>query len=310
MQSLLPPVRILASPTTSRPYPRGHLVVFLLAVAVGGCASVEEAPPVPQPQPQATSAERPPGPCRNPWKNSACAYLQPGFNREDPAARRVAGNLTALTWAFVLSAWWSPSPRTAGDLAATLPFQAINLWDPYADAPAVLMEGPPPPSALPGTYFTWRGAGQQEFRAVTAEVVLEAAVLVREEEEAKGRFRLRTTGEVYEEPPGKRPLLAFCRVLGRVAYSTAFDFPGLLPAKDSPLETLEDLKAYWWLWDAEATLSKSPFQLSAIHLRPDPAVGAPPNPDCRTPEGSIWQWGSHELEREYATLGSSLPDTP
>ncbi len=226
-------------------------------------------------------------------RHAAWAYLQEGFDVDDPAARRMAGNFQALTEAYRLAGFWHPSPPTVEAFVQTPQFQAINLWDPYADAPGLLEEGRPPGDAPPGTYWSWVEGEERLFAAVTVSTTL---VIRRTIDLEPSAWEDPSAVPLMETPPPPNlsELLTYCRALWWIGwYATSHHhYPELAEQGTPPPADLEDLKARWWLWDAEAMLAVSPLPLedlaffhfgrgSRLSLIPACLVGGEP----------VWMWG-------------------
>lgn len=266
------------------------LGILLLGVALSGCESETRDTvfrDVIESTPQASEK-------RGPWElyenNPQWSYKTPGFNIDDLSARRVAGNLTTLATAYDLAGSWEASPADVNAIAASPQFKAANLWNPYADSPAVLVEGKPPAGAPPGSYFTWLEGEHRWFAAVTASAVLTARKPARTQAANAGYG-----GTRFDEPADLLEELTFCRLLDWVAGWSHLDFPDLMPEGHAPPATLDDLKGYWWLWDSGAMLISAPFADEQLSLH---GLGTRVIVDCQTPEGTIWQHGDTPFERE------------
>ncbi|MBC8514294.1 hypothetical protein H8D30_00330 [bacterium] len=243
--------------------------------------------------------------------NPPCAYLQPGFDLDDPAARRMVGNLNTLGLAFRTAYQWAPTPGNADGFAATYEFGAVNLWDPYRDAPAVLRDGRPPDNAAGGTYWLWQDGNWWWAGGVTAGATLEVVLgstapnghipRIARQLQAQG---ILPEGQPVPEAPafqdreGMEDALAFCRILRRVGEHAdpeawAFTYPGGSDGVGSPLD-LEDLKAYWWLWDHQSFLHGAPGSLVDLMVSPRGGGAAPV---CWTQDGTAWEGGRDEEER-------------
>ncbi|MBC8515183.1 hypothetical protein H8D30_04960 [bacterium] len=231
------------------------------------------------------------------------AYLQDGFDVDNPLDRRVAGNFTRLAGAFHATSSHAPSPKTLSAFVATPEFAAVNLWDPFSETAGVLEEGPPPDDAQPGTYWTWVEKEERHFVAVTSTTV----VLFRGEIEPEATSWSAPGADVSTPyPDGPKPanldaILAYCRALVSVVYFTTPQIdpysPGLVGGNSTPPLTLEELKGYWWLWDAEAMLEVPPLPLEDHAWHIHPMFGSERlYPGCLVDGEPVWMWG-HLPER-------------
>lgn len=269
-----------------------HIFVLVVALApfMGACSSPSADSDYRGAIENARVADEDPGPWKYYDKNSPWAYLQPGFALDDPRARSMAGNLNTLVSAFSVASDWRPSPADAAAIVASPEYAVLNLWDPYAGGPGRLLAGEPPPSAAPGGFFTWAEEGTRWFAAVTQNVTMTASKPIHE----RGR-NADFAGIRYDTPVERLDTLVLCRVLQSAVKWVRFDFPSVLPEAHPLPETLGDLKAYWWLWDHETLLAGAPVTEAELSVHPrGPGVVV----NCETDEGTVWQFGNTDLERE------------
>ncbi|MBC8515361.1 hypothetical protein H8D30_05860 [bacterium] len=251
------------------------------------------------------------------FHNPSAAYLTPGFSEESSSSRRMAGGLNALFTAWWEVSKWMPAPSGSAGLVVTPEYQALNLWDPYTDRPAVLGDGEPPSDAPPGSFWMWEephwntllaqgGVKAQWFAAGTEEVMLK--VSFRRYDKAGMHAELawdsgKTASPSLSVPEGRREQLAFCTVLSELVFRSLplWPYESHLPLEREAVKTIEDLKAFWWLWDSEAMLAGGLFGEADLVLYGDSRLV---DVDCQTEEGSIWNWAKTEGERriksEYA----------
>ncbi len=241
-------------------------------------------------------------------RNAIWAYLQDGFEMDDPGSRQMAGNLNMVATAFWLESAVSPSPQSLEAFLQTPSFRAVSLWDPYKNGPATVVEGPLP-EGEPGTYLSWAEGKWRWFAAMTSTGLIQTRREIRD-------MGFQIEGDestLYEEPEEWRGPLAFCRLLAQIAHNTKFAFPGVfaderpqpedfegfakywLSPSVAPPSDLEGLMPYWNLWDATSFLGGSPFPQGALRLV---VSGERRFVDCQTPKGSVWLHGRSSYERD------------
>ncbi len=250
--------------------------------------------------------------------NPPCAFKQEAFNLDDPAARRMAGSLTTLSFAFRGAFEWTVPPVNAGGFMATPEFQALNLWDPYSGRPAILMDADPADKGLVGEYHLWQDGeywwGSATTRGGTLRIVLAPYSPQGIARLAPGEWESPSipsqNAEGFTPPIGMKKILAYCRILDWVGQHAdpsnphLYSYPGVAEHVSPPAD-LEDLKGYWWLWDSEAMLTAAPLALEDLIFAPS---GTAVRPVCRTEKGSVWHWGTRDERTFYADWASEVTE--